>query len=124
MLIITDEAWKNAVEGYLNTQRFYILVAPEDFDLAQKAYEKAKKEYNIHSIGLINTGGLEEFDNPKENSLATMVTSKSIWARRFVNKLLNKVILCEKGEELKKHKCSFTKDCMLYQNNVFRAINP
>ena len=124
MLTITDEAWKNAVEGYLNTQRFYILVAPEDFDLAQKAYEKAKKEYNIHSIGLINTGGLEEFDNPKENSLATMVTSKSIWARRFINKLLNKVILCEKGEELKKHKCSITKDCMLYQNNVVRAINP
>ena len=124
MLTITDETWKNAVEGYLNTQRFYILVSPEDFDLAQKAYEKAKKEYNIHSIGLINTGGLEEFDNPKENSLATMVTSKSIWARRFVNKLLNKVVLCEKGEELKKHKCSITRDCMLYQNNVVRAINP
>lgn len=124
MLTITDEEWKNAVEGYLNTQRFYILVSPEDFDLAQKAYEKAKKEYNIHSIGLINTGGLEEFDSPKENSLATMVTSKNIWARRFVNKLLNKVILCEKGEELKKHKCSITKDCMLYQNNVVRAINP
>ena len=24
MLEITDETWRNAVEGYLNTQRFYI----------------------------------------------------------------------------------------------------
>lgn len=29
MLEITDGSWRNAVEGYLNTQRFYILVEPE-----------------------------------------------------------------------------------------------
>jgi energy-coupling factor transporter ATP-binding protein EcfA2 len=34
MLEITDETWRNAVEGYLNTQRFYILVEPENFDIA------------------------------------------------------------------------------------------
>ena len=34
MLEITDETWRNAVEGYLNTQRFYVLVEPEHFDIA------------------------------------------------------------------------------------------
>ena len=33
-LEITDESWRNAVEGYLNTQRFYLLVEPENFDIA------------------------------------------------------------------------------------------
>ncbi|MBD5548366.1 MAG: hypothetical protein HDQ97_13355 [Lachnospiraceae bacterium] len=34
LLEITDEQWRNVVEGYLNTQRFYILVEPENFDIA------------------------------------------------------------------------------------------
>ena len=34
MLEITDDSWRNAVEGYLNTQRFYILVEPDSFDFA------------------------------------------------------------------------------------------
>ena len=44
MLEITDETWRNAVEGYLNTQRFYLLVEPENFDIALGIYEKLRRE--------------------------------------------------------------------------------
>ncbi len=44
MLEITDETWRNAVEGYLNTQRFYVLVEPEHFDIALGIYEKLRRE--------------------------------------------------------------------------------
>lgn len=124
LLRITDGKWKNAIEGYLNTQRFYILVEPEHFDLALKIYEKSKKENKIHSVGLINTGKLEDYNQCNENSLADVVASQSIWAKRYANMILGKVMKCEKAEELKKHKCAITPECMLYQNHVVRAINP
>ena len=43
-LEITDESWRNAVEGYLNTQRFYLLVEPENFDIALGTYDRLRRE--------------------------------------------------------------------------------
>ncbi len=47
LLEITDEQWRNAVEGYLNTQRFYILVEPESFDIALGIYDRLRKEKRL-----------------------------------------------------------------------------
>ncbi|QAA33589.1 ATP-binding protein [Clostridium manihotivorum] len=124
LLRITDERWKNAVEGYLNTQRFYIIVEPEDFDLALNVYENLRKNRGLHSAGLINTSKLEGYDKSSNDTLASVVTSQSIWAKRFANMILGKVMLCEKVEELKLYKCSITPGCMLYQNHVARVIDP
>lgn len=44
MLEIQDEEWRNAVEGYLNTQRFYVLVEPENFDIALGIYDRLRRE--------------------------------------------------------------------------------
>lgn len=44
VLEIADESWRNAVEGYLNTQRFYILVEPENFDIALGIYDRLRRE--------------------------------------------------------------------------------
>ena len=124
LLEVTEEKWKNAVEGYLNTQRFYLLVEKEDFDTVIKIYERLVKSEGIHSVGIINTNGLESYDNPKENSLAEVVTSKSSDAKRFINMILGKVIRCENINDLKNYSTSITPSCMMYQNNVARAINP
>ena len=59
MLEITDETWRNAVEGYLNTQRFYVLVEPEHFDIALGIYEKLRRAKKAYGVGLINSGNLE-----------------------------------------------------------------
>lgn len=91
MLEITDETWRNAVEGYLNTQRFYVLVEPEHFDIALGIYEKLRREKKAYGVGLINSGKLEEYDIAPAGSLATVVESKSIYAKRYVNMVLGKV---------------------------------
>jgi uncharacterized protein YPO0396 len=124
LLNIVDPRWTDAVEGYLNTQRFYLLVEPQNFDIAASTYEKVRKQKGLHSIGIINAGKLEKYDTCEEGSLAEAVTSESIGASRFINMLLGKVIKCEKVEELKQHKVAITPSCMLYQNHVVRGINP
>jgi len=40
---VIDEKWQDAVEGYLSTRRFDLLVAPDDYDRALTLYERQKK---------------------------------------------------------------------------------
>lgn len=124
LLEIANEKWRNAVEGYLNTQRFYVLVEPEHFDIALGVYENLRKEKKVYGVGLINTGKLEAYDVTPEGSLATMVETKNIYAKRYVNMILGKVHTCERIEDLKKYDVSITAKCMRYQNHVASAIKP
>lgn len=124
LLEITDDAWRNAVEGYLNTQRFYILVEPEHFDIALGTYDRLRKERKAYGVGLINTQKLDEYDAAPEGSLAAVVTSGNKYAKRFINMVLGKVHRCSHYSELKKYSTSITRECMKYQNHVASAIKP
>lgn len=124
LLEITDETWRNAVEGYLNTQRFYILVEPDCFDIALGTYDKLRKARKAFGVGLINTQKLDAYENAPEGSLATVVTSKNKYAQRYINMVLGKVMMCQHYSELKKHRTAITKECMRYQNHVANAIRP
>ena len=124
LLEITDDTWRNAVEGYLNTQRFYILVEPENFDIALGTYEALRKEGRAYGVGLINAQKLEEYDQAPEGSLATVVTSKNKYAKRYINMVLGKVVMCDRYQDLKKYKISITRECMRYQNHVASALKP
>lgn len=124
MLEITDEAWRNAVEGYLNTQRFYILVEPDNFDIALGTYDKLYREKRTYGVGLINTQKLEEYDAVPKGSLAEIVTSGNQYAKRYSNMVLGKVMMCDHYSHLKNYKTAITKECMRYQNHVASAIRP
>lgn len=121
---IADESWRNAVEGYLNTQRFYILVEPENFDIALGIYDRLRREKKAYGAGLINTQHMEDFDEAPEGTLAQTVTSKNKYARRYINMVLGKVKMCQRYEDLKKYSTSITRECMRYQNKVASAIKP
>ena len=124
MLEIQDEEWRNAVEGYLNTQRFYVLVEPENFDIVLGIYDRLRKEKKVYGVGLINTRDLENYDTAPAGTLASVVTSQNQYARQYSNMILGKVQMCERYEDLKKYPISITKGCMRYQNRVASAIKP
>lgn len=124
LLEIRDEEWRNAVEGYLNTQRFYILVKPDDFDIALGIYDRLRGEGKAFGVGLINTRQMEKYDKEVQGTLATVVDSKNRYAKRYINMVLGKVQMCERYEDLKKYSTSITRKCMRYQNRVASAIKP
>ena len=124
LLEIEDETWRNAAEGYLNTQRFYILVEPESFDIALGIYDRLRREKKVFGVGLINTQNMEQYEEVPEGTLASVVTSKNRYARRYINMVLGKVMLCDRYEDLKKYPVSITRECMRYQNRVASAIKP
>lgn len=124
LLEMEDARWQNAAEGYLNTQRFYLLVEPADFDVALSVYEKMRSQKKVYGVGLINTAKLEQYDKTPAGSLAEKVTSKNVWARRYINMVLGKVHCCGSYQELKQYPVAITRQCMRYQNHVASAIPP
>ncbi len=121
LLEITDTKWQNAVEGYLNSQRFYILVEPQHYSVALEVYNKIKKE--VHTVGLVNTNKLDINAVADVGSLAYIIRSDNRYAKAYAIYLLNRVVRCESIEGLKEHKVAITPDCMLYQNYAVRKID-
>ena len=113
--------WTNAVEGYLSSQKFYLVVEPKYYDIALEVYHRNNKQ--IHSVGIINTKKLNNVDT-ELSSLAEVVTTSNMYARRYVNYLLNRVIRVQSITELENYDIAITSDCMLYQGFVARILNP
>ena len=125
LIDIKDESWRNAVEGYLNTQRFNIIVDPKYYDSALRIYDNVKRTKKIFGVGIVNTGALRDYNSiKKESTLAEMVYSVNIYASQYVNYLLKDVQRVSNVDELKKYRTSITLTCMLYKNYTARQINP
>lgn len=121
LLDITDSRWQNAVEGYLNTQRFNIIVEPKDYELALEIYRKIRNE--VHTVGLVNTGKLKLDFQQDNDSLFAVIRSDNRYANAYAAYLLNRVIRCNDVQELKSYKVAITDHCMLYKNHAVRKIN-
>lgn len=120
---VKNETWKNAVEGYLHTQKFDLLVPTGYFDDALSCYERYKFTHQIERVGLVNTDKIiEEQRRPLFRSLAEEVTTNIDYVQAYVNRLLGALIKCESERELKKYKRSITATCMVYQNHTARQI--
>ena len=124
VLEMKEEAWRGAVEGYLNTQKFYLLVEPACYPEAQKLYDLIKEEFGQSSFGIVDIGKLREKEKlqPLENSLAQKVETENDLARSYIDYLLGRVVCCERVEELRSHKTAITAEGMLYQGYVTRPL--
>lgn len=124
VLELADENWRGAVEGYLNIQKFYLLVDPTYYKKALLIYDQIKKEFGYSSFGLVDIGKLREREkiNPGSNSLAKKIETSNKLARSYIDYLLGRVVCCTKVEQLREYKTAITPDGMLYQGYVARSI--
>ena len=122
LLEITDVKWSNAIEGYLNTQKFYLVVEPEYYHVALEVYDKNRK--NIHTAGIINSRKLPMEQEAEQDSLAYVVKSDNRYAKAYANYILGRVKRCLDVHELEQHSIAMTPECMLYQGYVVRHLNP
>ena len=120
LLEIVKPEWQNAVEGYLNTQRFNIIVDPQYYDIAAEVYDRMK--HQIEGVTLVNTQALDLKSETDENTLASVVSSKNRYARAYANYLMGRVVLCDEVIELKQYPVAITAGCMLYQGKGLRKI--
>ena len=124
VLELADEHWRGAVEGYLNAQKFYLLVEPTYYKKALYIFDRIKKEFGFASFGLVDIGKLREQEKirPRDDSLAKKVETKNKLARSYIDYLLGRIVCCEKADQLRNFKSAITADGLLYQGYVARSI--
>jgi uncharacterized protein YPO0396 len=120
LLEVTDEAWRDAVEGYLDGYRFDLLVPPETYDKSLSVYESRKQEHRLEGVGLVNTQRAKDAKGCLPGSLAEVVEAKNPFARAYADSLMGTLMRCDSERDLKKHNRSITRTVMIYQNHVAR----
>lgn len=125
LLEVRDLSWQNAIEGYLDAQRFYLLVPEAYYAAALQIYDEAKSELGYYDIGLVDVGRLKKDGvSAVSGSLADEIESESEDALLYAKYLLGIVMKCESVQELNKYRTAITRSCMLYKNYVSRKLNP
>ena len=123
VLEIVDERWRGAVEGYLNTQKFYLLIEPTYYEEALIIFNRIKKEFG-QSFGLVDIKMLRDKEAIclQKNSLAEKIDTENSLARIYVDYLLGRVVCCDTVEQIRNYKIAITSEGMLYQGYVARSI--
>ena len=120
---IKDKKWSNALEGYLNTQRFNIIVEPKYYDVVSVAVDRYKKERNLYYSGIVNVNAIPNVKEVK-NSMMSKITVSNKWAHRYANYLLSELVCVDEVKDLKKYESSITPEVMIYKNYVLKPCNP
>ncbi len=77
---LTDESWRNVIEGYLGRRRYTILVEPEYYDIADEVFNLSKNKY----AHLFNTKLLMKKNIcPEEDSVVRFVEIKNSVAKKY-----------------------------------------
>lgn len=126
LLEIKDPAWRNAVEGYLDRQKFYLLVPGNYYKDAVKIYHELRREERIYDAGIVDVKKLRETARVRvaQGSLAEEIETDHADARLYVDYLLGRVMKCDNVAELNQYPVSITKDVMLYKSFVSRRLDP
>lgn len=119
LLEVIRPEWQNAVEGWLNTQRFNILVEEHNFQKALSVYDSLPKE--VSGVGLPNVGRMKQVEI-LPGSLAELVEASSPLARRCIAYLLGNVMMANL-DTLKNHSRAVTRECMKYSGKTASRIH-
>ncbi|MDR1785786.1 MAG: hypothetical protein LBR23_04895 [Spirochaetaceae bacterium] len=114
---VIDDAWVDAVEGWLNTRRFAALVDPAEFQAALEVYDRLPRSIAGAFIPNIATMRGAQV---KPGSLAEVVKAEG-YARLYLDYTLGRVMRADIGS-LKTYESAVTKECMTYNNHTASRI--
>jgi uncharacterized protein YPO0396 len=115
---VTSPEWADAVEGWLNTLRFAVLVTPGEFQRALEIYDRLPR--SVAGAYLPNLDAMRDA-KARDTSLAKLVKTENVYARIYVDFILGSVICADIGT-LKNYARSVTKECMTYSNHTASRI--
>ena len=125
LIDVTDNEWKNAVEGILGDSRMNIIVDPKYFMDAYYIYKRIHKTLKVHEYSVVDLDRVfADQHTVNMNSLAQVVSCEDKYVRAYIDYLLGRVIRCYDDEKIRDHRTSVTKECMLYRGYAVKPINP
>ena len=117
---VTDEKWKNAIEGRLGRIKKSMITEPAYALDAAKIFRRMQQ---FEEVDLINSEAVQK-DSPEadENSLYEAVHAESGYVDRCLKRYLGRIQKCETVEELSTVKDGVTPDCYSYSGYMFRHL--
>lgn len=119
-LDISNAVWRNAIEGYLGNQRFYIVVPNQYYKEALKILQQNMDFYQTRIID----GQKLQDQQVQKNSLGEFIRAKNSIALNYSRYILNRVSCANSIETLNDYDVAITPDCILYKNYSVGRINP
>ena len=120
---VLDESWRNAIEGYLHTQRFDLLVEPHVFAEALSLYEREKWVHNLEGVGLVDTEKEQKYlGSVAKDSLAALLQTDNLVIQARINHLLGQVMRAKDEQDLRNFPTAVTQSCMVYHSLVARQM--
>ena len=117
---ITDEKWKNAVEGRLGRLKKSMITEPAYALDAAKIFRKMKR---FEEVDLINSAAIKrESPAADKNSLYEAVHTDLDYVDWCLKRYLGRIRKCETVEELDSVRDGVTPDCYSYSNYIFRHL--
>ncbi len=124
LLDIAEERWRNAVEGYMGSNKLLLIVEPQYAKQAMELYQQMDKK-KFSRVAVLDTEKVLETEHRvKTGALAEAVKTKEDYVKSYIAFLLGNVIKCNSIEEMREHAIGITDDCMLYQGYKLQHMNP
>jgi uncharacterized protein YPO0396 len=129
LIEVPGPRWRDAIEGYLGSRRFDVIVAPEDYPRALSLYDRHKRDYPLPGRGPVFIAGVGLVDierilkiTPRcqPRSLAEQVETTDPYARAYCDFVLGEVVCVDDEQSLRKHRTAITDTVMVYKNHVAR----
>lgn len=124
LIEVKDEKWLDAIEGYMNWQKLYLIVEPQYYQEAINIYNSLDKS-KYYDAGIID---IEKIAESKytivKNSLAEEIITDNKYARIYIDYLLGRVVKCENINNIRKYRTAITRECFLYKSYIARRLNP
>ena len=124
LIEVKDKEWIDALEGYMNWQKFYLIIEPQYYQKAINIYKRLDKR-QFYDAGIVD---VEKIAKDKyavvRNSLAEEIVTDNEYVRVYINYLLGRVIKCNDFNDIREHKTAITKDCFLYKGYIARRLHP
>lgn len=122
---IKTDLWVNAMEGYLNTNRFSLFVEPRYYFKAFELLKEIQRRYNYYSSNLIDQEKLIDYDaRVQPNSLAEEVITDHRGAQAYANYLIGRLMKCHNVNDLRNSGNGITPQGEVYRNFALSYINP
>ncbi len=119
---VTDEAWRDAVEGSLGRIKFGLVVEPQyALDAAELFRKMHKREYE--AVDIIQTAAVvKESPQIPPGTLYDTVTTDIPYVDACLKRFLGHIRKCATVEELQSAGRGVTQDCYSYGNYMFRHL--
>ena len=124
LLEVRSDEWRNAVEGYLGSNKLNLVVHPKYARVALEIYEELDKK-NYYKVSVLDT---EKAGKAEASSLLGAL-SEEVFVREaylepYIKLLLGKVVKCRSVEELRNCRIGITPECLLYHTFRLQHLSP